>query len=72
MMGICISWRHMEVLEHVKWQRVQLLVDRKLALLDKEAQQPEHDDSTRYSREEFKIDLYSLTLGEYFDIVMIE
>jgi len=65
MMGICISWRHMEVLEHVKWQRVQLLVDRKLALLDKEAQQPEHDDSTRYSREEFKIDLYSLTLGRF-------
>lgn len=59
MMGICISWRNFEVLEHVKERGVSRLVEQRKALEETGAKGV----STVYSRNEFKVDLYSLTLG---------
>ena len=64
MMGICVSWQHLEVLEHVKWHRVLHLGHQKREL-DRIGPTLGEATGTHYSRSEYKIDPYSLTLGEY-------
>ena len=55
MMGICISWKNYEVVENIKWK---FLMD-----LASDASRDTSGISAAYRAEEFKVDLYSLTLG---------
>jgi hypothetical protein len=65
MMGICISWKDFEFLESVKGRRVAHCTQQRLQLEEElERYSPQgQGGGTIYSRNEFKIDLYSLTLG---------
>lgn len=64
MMGICVWWRGLEAREQHKGSRVLALVQRRLDL-DRQNLEGGRGDaqSSLYSRDSTKIDLFSITLG---------